>query len=571
MPPHECVKYPVTNLYPQNVFSPLLGLTLGVGIISTACLDAHFSIALAQFPTVTQTNQSEKTSSQMTVLFVNPLRGDDQVGDGSEISPWKTLTQALQIAPPNSVIMLAPGTYSVQNGEKFPLMLKPGVAIQGNNSNKGRDIKIVGGGEFLSRSFGGQNVAIVGANQASLTGVTVTNTNPRGYGVWIESSNTVIRENTFTGSTQDGVAVTGNAIPSIHKNYFYRNGANGITISGNSRPEVRENLFQQTGFGVNIAQNAAPVLVANQIQNNRAGILVQANARPILRNNVIQGSKEDGLVVIAQALPDLGSPSDPGRNVFNGNGRYDINAKTAKQAIAVPGNNLNRNRIAGRVDFSGTTAPVARNLPPSSLRSNSAVNISPRNNSLSSNSPRANSLQMPEVAVGGEIVFSAPTAPKTGRQPTRLVNNRISNPRQLPPVPTNTQIIPARTRLQPIAAAEPQQTPQLNYVNIEPGVIEFTAPQVSATRNNPTRNLQPISTLRPHSNDRPGVRYRVLVLVENNQQRDLLRSLNPGAFSTVWQGRQVMQAGVFSNQYNADEISRQLNSQGLKAIIEQLN
>ena len=75
---------------------------------------------------------------------------------------------------------------------------------------------------------------------------------------------------------------------------------------------------------------------------------MQANAHPTLRNNLIQNSKEDGLVVLAQATPDLGSAAEPGGNQFRNNGRYDINASAAKQVIAASGNTLSNNRISDK-------------------------------------------------------------------------------------------------------------------------------------------------------------------------------------------------------------------------------
>lgn len=122
------------------------------------------------------------------------------------------------------------------------------------------------------------------------------------------------------------------------------------------RPEVRENVFQQTGFGINVAQNSQPVIVGNQIQYNRVGVIVQAKARPILRNNLIQGSKEDGLVALALAVPNLGSTSEPGGNEFRNNTRHDINASAAKEIFPAFGNKINQNRIAGKVDFTGNVA-----------------------------------------------------------------------------------------------------------------------------------------------------------------------------------------------------------------------
>ncbi|WP_373526284.1 DUF1565 domain-containing protein [Nostoc sp.] len=560
----------------------------------------------------------EKTISQVNVLFVNSSVGDDSAGNGSESAPVKTITQALRLAIANTVIILSTGTYNADTGEIFPLMLKPGVSIQGNPSNQGKDIIIQGGGDYLSRSFAGQNVTIVGANQALLTGVTVTNRNPRGYGLWIESSNPVVAENTFTGSTQDGISVSGNAAPTISKNYFDRNGANGITIAGNSRAQVKENVFHETGFGINIAQNAAPVIIGNQIQNNRSGIVVQASARPILRNNSIQNNKEDGLVAIAQAMPDLGSASEPGGNQFQNNARYDINASAAKQMISAAGNNLMSDRITGKIDINGITALAAQ----------TSQSVPVPNNVLR------------EIPANGEITFSAPGVAETTNEQT---NNSISannpvpaqlNSQLLPLLPVNIPLSPPISNQQQatskvagfptpsslsdrqISTPNPPESsdpPQLNYVRIDPNTIELTASQypsnsiaqasVPSMRNqrqqpspiletstrsasgllplpnhnipiSNTPNIQTISASIPYGGNSAtqfGILYRVVVPLFTDKDQDLVRSLAPGAFPTVWQGQRVMQAGVFSSEYNAKEMLKTLSSNGLRAIMEPLN
>ncbi|MFN6466088.1 MAG: DUF1565 domain-containing protein [Nostoc sp. DedVER02] len=584
----------------------VLSFTVGMGAANMAFLGS----AIAQIPlTPNSAPQSETKNSQANVLFVNPTDGDDKAGNGSESAPVKTITQALRLANANTVIMLSTGTYSAETGEEFPLMLKPGVSIQGNPSNQGKDIIIQGGGDYLSRSFAGQNVTIVGATQALLTGVTVTNPNRRGYGLWIESSDPVIAENTFTGSTQDGISVCGNAAPTISKNYFDRNGANGITIAGNSSPQVKENVFHETGFGINIAQNAAPVVISNQIQKNRSGIIVQAKARPILRNNIIQDNKEDGLVAIAQAMPDLGSASEPGGNQFQNNARYDINASAAKELISAAGNNLVSDRITGKVDINGTIAQNSQPAPNNVLR---------------------------EIPANGEITFSAPEISETTNEQTSnsvSANNSVSaklNSQLLPLVPANVPLSTPISNQQPPTSkvagfptpsslsarripttsspAQPPNTPQLNYVRIDPNTIEFTAPEypsnsVVSTRNQTqqplpiveatapnasallplpdsnipisnTRNMQTSSasmTYGGNSATQFGVRYRVVVPLFTDRDKDLVRSLAPGAFPTVWQGQRVMQAGVFSSEYNAKEMLKTLSSKGLRAIMEPLN
>ena len=641
--------------------SSVLFFTASIGVASIVLLGTALDAALAQTPVGSASGQvGVKTMFQVNEIFVNPSVGDDKVGNGGERTPLKTITQALRLASPNTVIMLSKGTYSAETGERFPLMLKPDVSIQGDQGSKGRDIVIQGGGEYLSRTFGGKNVTIVGANSAGLTGVTVTNTNPRGYGLWIEYSSPAVVENTFTGSTQDGIAVTGNSQPSIRKNYFYRNGANGITISGNSRPQVRENVFQQTGFGINIAENAAPRLVGNQIKDNRSGIIVQAHAHPILRSNLIQDSKEDGLVAIAQATPDLGSASEPGANEFRNNSRYDINASASQQIIAAYGNTLQGDRINGKVD-TNATGTLAQNPQPAAIPYNSTSanrritsvlrNSITQNNSgseqLNSQLPRQSAALPvslttvnPQQSTDRSAGFPTPNSlTRYGGQP---LSTKRANMREFAPTAKTT--------------AEKPNIPQFNYVQVSPNTIEFTAPQsaVNPQRAAPLQRAssldqplpqrsaplqrasgldqplpqrsaplqrtssigQPLPVLEaasvgntdllpvPDSNVPRGntsnmqkvpvpqtatvgygggstqlatsaaqidLRFRVVVEAGTEQEQQIVKFLAPGAFRTVWHGREVMQVGVFSSRYNANNMVKILNQKGLRPVVEPIN
>ncbi len=625
----------------------VLFFTVGIVVASTGLFGTGQETAIAQIPGASnQMSPGVKTMSQVNVLFVNPSAGDDKAANGGERAPFKTITQALRAAAPNTVIMLNRGTYSSESGEQFPLILKPGVSLQGDARTKGRGIIIQGGDDYLSRSYGGQNVTIVAANQSGLTGVTVTNPKPRGYGVWIESSNPVIVENTFANSTQDGISVNGNSAPTIRNNYFFGNKANGITISGNSRPEVRENIFQQTGFGINITQNAQPLVVGNQIQYNRSGIVVQGNARPVLRNNVIQNNKEDGLVAIASSMPDLGSTSEPGGNEFRNNARFDINAGAAKQVISGAGNTLVGNRISGKVDMNGTTAPVAQSPQP----------LAPIGQSRQSLPLPTNTNQ--ELSASREITFSAPGASQTSNRlysplPRNNTPSGQLNPQLLPLQPANSSLplgqfqqpLPGRTdpRPTPPVIPQPRQTaflrnggfptpsslprysnpsrqnpansrdmPQINYVRIDPNTVEFTAPQ--SPSNLPTQSGQnmpdmgnssllpvpdpnvpignsgnmrrmqiperiPTTAYRPNPSFAAPVqpqpqtnsRFRVMVEVISERDQELVKFLSPGAFSTMWQGKTVMQAGVFSSRYNADGLAKILSNNGLRAVVEEIS
>ena len=61
--------------------------------------------------------------------------------------------------------------------------------------------------------------------------------------------------------------------------------------------------------------------------------------------------------------------------------------------------------------------------------------------------------------------------------------------------------------------------------------------------------------------------YRVVVAVNNNSDKTRVRSLFPEAFSTSYQGRSMLQVGLFSDKDNAQKAEQSLRSIGLKPII----
>ncbi|WP_421659600.1 DUF1565 domain-containing protein [Leptothermofonsia sp. ETS-13] len=315
------------------------------------------SLGLPMEPCAAQASPptSPWATQNASVLLVNPVGGNDDTANGSDLAPFKTITRALQVARSGTVIQLMPGTYSEETGERFPLQLKPGVAIQGDPRNRGLEVVIKGSGFFLSPTSARQSVTVVAANQSSLAGVTIINPYAQGYGLWIESTSPTVTDNTFLMSGHDGISVVGNSAPLIRNNFFFQNGASGITIYGTSRPELRENIFEQNGFAINVNGNAMPLIIGNRITQNKDGVVVQSKARPILRNNSIESNKRDGVVVIAQAQPDLGKKGEPGGNFIRNNGQFDINATTSQPVLAF-GNELIK--TAGLINASGEELAV---------------------------------------------------------------------------------------------------------------------------------------------------------------------------------------------------------------------
>ncbi|MEG4200797.1 DUF1565 domain-containing protein [Microcoleus sp. Pol12A5] len=548
----------------------------------TALCNHQPSVIAAGIPGVQLLSQT--LQSEINILYVSSTGGSDTGGNGSDLAPFKTLTYALSVAPPKTAILLAPGTYSEQTGEKFPLMLRPSVTVQGNPNTRGQNIVIKGGGYFISPTSAGQNIAILGADGAGLSGVTVTNTNYRGYALWIESSSPTIVNNTFSGSTHDGISVVGTSRPTIGGNVFSKNGANGITIFGSSQPEVRDNVFENTGFGVNVAQNASPLLIGNKITRNKDGVVVQANARPVLRNNYIESNRRDGIVAIASSLPDLGTAAEPGGNVIRNNGQYDVNNAAKGQVIPAYGNQLLSSRTTGSVDVAGTfTPPMGGSAL--QLRADRPPSIGGPDTSLPAYTPGRLSPRVERAPL-------PPTAP-VSRRP---VQNR--------PAPRSAQL---QQELSPRNAAASSvvqgaiaiPVPDPNYRSVSESSVQqpiippnFDSSSSVASEGRlpvPGRNIPigrggyvpaplggnslPDAEDNSPSFDRAralGFRYRVVVDTDRPGDRQKMQSLVPDAFRSFSSGRPVMQAGAFREREKADELLQMLSDNGLNARIEEI-
>ena len=242
-------------------------------------------------------NPASQTAAGYTLIHVDSTVGNNTTGDGSQFRPFQTITQALRSAPPNSIVLLAPGVYSSATGESFPLLLKSGVTVQGNPNASDRPVLIQGGG-FLQSASARQrrNATILAADRSGLANVTVTNPTPDGHGLWIETGSPIILESRFVGSRSSGIFIAGSGAPIIRGNYFNQNRLAGLIVNGHSQAEVRENLFEATGVGIRVAEGARPRISHNRIIHNQDGLVILENAQPELEANQISQNRRNGLV-----------------------------------------------------------------------------------------------------------------------------------------------------------------------------------------------------------------------------------------------------------------------------------
>ena len=94
--------------------SPVLGALLTLGLFLPPA-------SLAGLPEGESIVQVAVVPSQATnVIYVSSSMGNDN-GQGTQQSPFRTITKAVTVAQPNTAIILAPGTYSSATGEQFPI------------------------------------------------------------------------------------------------------------------------------------------------------------------------------------------------------------------------------------------------------------------------------------------------------------------------------------------------------------------------------------------------------------------------------------------------------------------
>ncbi|MDR9403586.1 MAG: DUF1565 domain-containing protein, partial [Halothece sp. Uz-M2-17] len=463
--------------------------------------------------------------------------------------------------------------YSEETGESFPIVVRKPLEIRGTPNNKGYHVKIEGGGEFNSPTGAGQNVAIALLENSTLTGVNVTNQRDRGIGVWVEGASPTLLKNTLQQNDNTGVAINGTGRAVILDNYFYSNSGNGIVIYGQSQPTIKSNILERTGFGISITEASRPQVIGNEIKHNRIGIIVEGNAQPVIRENLITLSTEDGLVAIARSQPNLGTLDEPGRNIFRGNRGQAIKNLTKTYTIPASGNEIS-GETSGNIDVRAT---VAQNRPLPQQR-----NLSP----LPTLSQPSDSNDTPVR----EQVWSAPN--NSNRRSSSI------NQQSLPPLNTQQPLLPPASNNNQSASNQsppsnlpplkspPRNTPERNNTNTASDSnrsslqdILVLEPNASPTpRRNPNAlpvpngNIPSGNPFRPGTSPEQRVRqvggqYRVIVEIRQASDKTRVKEIVPGAFTSRYQGRAVMQVGIFRSEVNAEEIRQRLQQAGLKVQV----
>ena len=544
-------------------------------------------------------------------LYVNPEIGSDRAA-GREEEPLQTVTRALEIADPNTVIVLAPGRYNRSSGEVFPLQLKPGVTIQGEPGSRERSAIIEGGGTFESPTRSQQNAAILAADRAGIAQVAISN--PEGYGVWVESASPTILETAFVGNRQTGIYVTDGS-PRVQNNYFSGNQVAGLIVFGLSSASIASNTFDSTGDAIRIAEGATPEIVGNRMTNNNAGLVLIGNAAPVIRNNQVVGNRQNEVVQVSANVRE----NQP--RVTESAGRSPIgqlapsrDSKVPIPADAVPG------ELAGNLPILATARPYTR--PVQTLAASEPIS-----RPIVSNRPPSARLATAEIAplepaaTNPAPIESAPIeSAATESAPIEPLEATLTNAESMEPVTAadaSSESIPdgspgaalaalrSSVSLAPRAVTEENpdspilqrrrdrlRREEMNREDIEQEEINTRREPVNAPIPiNSNRLAVPSSQIPlgsgssstifspptggvggppapPSRAQALGLYYRVFVEASSPFEQDEVREVIPDAFRTRVDGRTVMQVGAFPTEEEAEDRQRILENNGFNARIE---
>lgn len=589
--------YPRQEMSSQNLgyrYRRSCGIFLTVSLIAIVPLSLLSQRAVAQL-TPSQSDQLSQPNSEFRVLFVDSNTRNDGNGEGTQKFPFQTITQALQVAEPNTVILLSPGVYSSDTGETFPLVMKSGVTVQGNPRTRGQDIIIRGGGKFQSPTAQNQNIAILGADRASLTGVTVINPHQGGYGLWIESSSPLVIDNTFTENRQGGIAVKGDSAPIIRSNYFYGNGGNGITVEGTLQLEMRENVFADNSMSTPFSQTNSPRLIRTNKPSIAEETRAEDNRLSVLNNQAGEIVEQDQSV---NSSPEVSNQEivDSEDNQLNNDVNSNLNTQDSEIAIVEFGEQLSEETENNSPQESNSELeePPSQNeaqfVEQESSLSKLEENVTEESVvEVNSNAPTdrdSEQISVPEIGTSTDS-NSAPSQ-ENAQEKATPIDERLPQPPTPESLANNISAasfpVPSQLNEQNSASEVKVSLQAAEPLSAESNFSSEVPTSTNASRQNrekPSNQLvdsvpvlssnNPQANMRSQTATRREQRYRVLVKATSTSQQDLVRSLVPDAFRIFANGQAMMQAGIFSTLERADKIRELLDSNGLSTTIEPFN
>lgn len=225
--------------------------------------------------------------------YVDAASGDDS-NPGTQAEPFKTITHAVSTADINKKIKVLPGTYDAALGENFPIELKEGQILVGDEDEKGDGAtatEISGFGEFQTGWF----TSVVGAEGSSISGFKIGETHTtHHYAAVVSDSVTMqISFNTFISGTYCGVYIEGTGTTAVEFNDFGTDSYGLYMTNCPDGPSVRFNTFLSSislPINLQIAGSYAEITNNTITGDGQVGVHLQTNTSALIERNTFNQS-----------------------------------------------------------------------------------------------------------------------------------------------------------------------------------------------------------------------------------------------------------------------------------------
>lgn len=207
----------------------------------------------------------EVAPHRLDTIYVDSGKGNDG-NTGRYDAPVRTVSRALSLTGDRNRIEIAPGLYSAETGEQFPLFVEENVILTGRSTQNSSVIIRGGGDYFVSEIATVLNTALLANGNNQIKDLNIQN--QWGACIFLQGEGeTTIRNNTLSES-QYAVVASSSTSTSISNNLIINNTVSGIHSFGNARLYLRNNRIESNRVGLNIAGSSMADLGSDSAGNN---------------------------------------------------------------------------------------------------------------------------------------------------------------------------------------------------------------------------------------------------------------------------------------------------------------
>ena len=219
---------------------------------------------------------------------------------GNQTAPYKTISEALNVASDTQTIQILAGTYNES------ITMKVGVTLAGESSDT---VIIIPSGDT--------GITIDNLNsQAVISGITIKNATKNGIYCGL-ATNLKITNCVFQSNTV-GIRTVNNSDPVI-SNCSFKSNETALYLENNSSPTISDCTIENNVRGVFVDNNAAPRFSNCSISNNSgSGVVIENYSTPTLDTNTVSSNGNFGVKISESSTPIFSS------NQISLNGDYDV-------------------------------------------------------------------------------------------------------------------------------------------------------------------------------------------------------------------------------------------------------